>query len=118
MIRIDVSQVAKTAKQIRKQAPKALNGLALKTAEHLSREARERSPTDTGLLKASWEAQETGVLTAIVKNPTHYASFVEFGTRFMDGQKFLTTAIAETEEALPKIVAEHLKEQAGRWFGA
>jgi len=118
MIRVDVSQIKQTAKQIRKHAPKALTGLALKTAEHLAAEATDRTPVDTGLMQASWEVQETGHLTAITQNPTHYAKFVEFGTRFMEARKFMTTAIAETEEALPKIVTEHLKEQAGRWFGA
>jgi len=117
MIRVDTSQITQTAKQIRKHAPKALAGLAKKTAEHLAEEARVRTPIDTGAMKASWETQETGHLTAITQNPTHYASFVEFGTRFMEARKFMTTAIAETEEVLPKIATEHLKEQAGRWFG-
>ena len=117
MIRVDVSRIKQAAKTMRKGKQTALNGLALKIAEYLAEEAKYRSPIDTGLLKKSWEASETGELTALTKNETHYASFVEFGTRFMAGQKFLTTAIAETEEALPKLLGEHLEAQIGGWFG-
>jgi len=117
MIRVDVSALVKTAHAMRKHAGIALNGLARKTAEHLAEEATVRSPVDTGHLKKSWETRETGALKARTENPTHYASFVEFGTRFMEGQKFLTTAIAETEEALPEIVAEHLETKIRGWFG-
>jgi len=117
MIRVDVSGIKRVAHTMRKSKGTALQGLALKTADHLAQEARERTPIDTGLLEKSWEVSETGELTALTKNETHYASFVEFGTRFMDGQKFLTTAIAETEEAMPKFVLEHLETKIRGWFG-
>lgn len=117
MIRVDISEIKQVAQAMRKGRQTALCGLALKIAEHLAQEAKYRSPIDTGLLKKSWEVSETGELTALTKNETHYASFVEFGTRFMEGQKFLTTAIAETEEALPKLVTEHLEAQIAGWFG-
>jgi len=117
MIRVDISAIKKVAQSMGKQGGTVLNGLALKTAEHLAEEAKIRTPIDTGLLKQSWEARETGELNALVENPTHYASFVEFGTRFMEGQKFLTTAIAETEEALGSIVTEHLETKIRGWFG-
>jgi len=117
MIRVDTSALKQTAHAMRKHAKTVLNGLSLKTAEYLAEEAKIRTPIDTGLLKKSWEARETGALKAYTENPIHYASFVEFGTRFMNGQKFLTTAIAETEEAMPTIVAEHLEAQIRGWFG-
>jgi len=117
MIRVDVSALKRAANIMGKQAGAVLNGLALKTAKHLAEEAKIRTPVDTGLLKKSWEARETDTLKARTENPTHYASFVEFGTRFMEGQKFLTTAIAETEEALQEIVTEHLEAQIRGWFG-
>jgi len=117
MIRADVSGIKRVSHAIRKGKQTALHGLALKTAEHLAGEARDRTPIDTGLLKKSWEVSETGELTALTKNETHYASFVEFGTRFMEGQKFLTTAIAETEEAMPKLATEHLETKIRGWFG-
>ena len=117
MIRLDVSALRQTAQIMNKQAKTILNGLALKTAEHLAEEAKLRTPIDTGLLQKSWEVREVGELKAITENPAHYASFVEFGTRFMEGQKFLTSAIAETEAALARITAEHLEPQIRRWFG-
>jgi len=123
MIRVDARALHQAAQQLRKKAGTALDGLALETAEHLAKEATERTPVDTGQLKASWLAVPTGRLTAVTKNPTRYASFVEFGRRnrgggaFVPGQKFMTTAIAETEAALPKLAAEHLETHLGRWFG-
>ena len=117
MIRVDTSALVKVAGAMRKNAGHAMEGLALKMAEHLAEEAEERTPIDTGLLKNSWKVKEIDPHAALVENPIHYASFVEFGTRFMKGQKFLTTAMAKTEEALPKVTIAHLEKQIRGWFG-
>ena len=124
MIRVDTRVLDTVARRIHQKAGTALDGLALETAKHLAREATERTPADTGVLKANWVAIPTGPLTARTKNPTRYASFVEFGRRnrgggaFVPGQKFMTTAIAETESELGQIAAAHLQERIGGWFGA
>jgi len=123
MMRVDTAALEKAARCIRKNAGAALNGLALETAKYLACEATARTPVDTGLMKKSWVAAATGNLTAVAKNPTRYASFVEFGRRnrgggaFLPGQKFMTTAIAETEQAMPEIAAAHLLSRIGGWFG-
>jgi len=124
MIRVDVSALERSAGRLRKAvAGAALGGLALKAAEHLAQGARERTPVDTGRLRAGWTAVQTGVLSAAAENPVQYASFVEFDTRhwisrnIVPGQLFLRRAMAETEAAMPGMVKAQLKAQVGRWFG-
>jgi len=96
-------------------AKRALGDLPLRAAEHLEREATERTPVDTGRMRGSWLAFETGPTSAVVKNPVRYASFVEFDTRHwisgkvVPGQRFLGRAIAETEEILPEMAEAHLR---------
>lgn len=124
MMRVRVGGVKKLGKMMRFGARTALDGLAYDIATHLVEEARERTPIDTGNMKANWEAVETGRLTALAENPTHYASFVEFGRRnrfggrFVPGQKFMTQAIAETEEKLEEIVQTHIAERMKGWTDA
>ena len=123
MIRVDSSAISRSAARLRRAADGALSGLALRAAEHLSREARARTQVDTGRLRAGWVAIGTGPLSAKAKNPVPYASFVEFDTRhwisrnIVPGQRFMHRAIEETEEALPGMVKDWVQEVVGRWFG-
>ena len=115
MIRVHVSALQQGARRLYGARGRALDGLALRVAEHMLEGAIERSPVDTGKLKAAWRVSETGNLKALVENPTRYASFVEFGRRnrfggrFVPGQRFMTGAMEETKEHLPKIVKAHLQ---------
>ena len=115
MIRVDVSALNRSAERLLGTAGNALEGLALKAAEHLAEEARERTPVDTGKLKAQWSALQTGKLSATAVNPVHYASFVEFGRRnrfggrFVPGQRFMATAMEETNEQMPRMAKEQLQ---------
>ena len=93
-----------------------MDGIAFQAAEHLAEGARERTPIDTGLLHRSWQAVETGALTAKAKNEVHYASFVEFDTRhwisrnIVPGQRFMHRAMVETEDKLKVLVKERVEE--------
>ena len=115
MIRVDVSALDRSAKRLYGAADSALEGLALKAAEQLLQGAKERTPVDGGRLKAGWSVLQTGRHEALVTNPVHYASFVEFGRRnrfggrFVPGQRFMTAAVEETEEKMPQIMGEHLQ---------
>jgi len=123
MIRVDVSALSRSALRLHRAAGGALEGLALQAAEHLAEGVRGRTPVDTGQLRGSWSAVGTGPLSAVAKNPVHYASFVEFDTRhwisgnIVPGQRFLGRAMVETEAALPKMLKERLQEVVGRCFG-
>ena len=123
MIRVDTLELRKSALRLRQAAGGVLDGLAFEAAEHLAREARERTPVDTGRLRAGWYVAETGALSAEVRNPVAYASFVEFDTRhwvsggIVPGRRFLGRAMAETEAALPEMAEARLREVIGRCFG-
>ena len=115
MIRVCVSALERGAKRLLEANGQALGGLALQAAEHLVRGATERTPVDTGRLKGAWRVSQTGPLSALVENPVHYASFVEFGRRnrfgggFVPGQRFLARAMEETREEIPQIVQAQLQ---------
>jgi len=108
---------------MQKGANSALGGLALRAAVHLAEGAEERTPVDTGRLRAGWSARETGPLSAEVRNEVPYASFVEFDTRHhisgnvVPGQRFFGRAMVETEMVLPGMAEERLREAVGRWVG-
>lgn len=122
MIRVDTRQLQQVVKSLQKNSKASLNGLALEVAEHLAQEAKQRTPVDTGALRAAWQAAETGHLTAVAKNNVAYASFVEFDTRhwisrnIVPGVQFMAGAKAQTKEALPKITKEHLTEKLRGYF--
>jgi len=122
MIRVDVSALDRSVKRVRQIGDRALDGLAHEVAVYLAQEATERTPVDTGALRASWMYSQTGRHSARVENPVRYASFVEFGRRnrgggaFVPGQKFMTGAIVETEEAVPQMVEGRLRDVVGGVF--
>ena len=122
MIRVDYAALQKSAALLKRASEQVLDGLALQAAEHLVEEARVRTPVDTGRLRAAWQAQRTGPLSAVAENPVEYASFVEFDTRhwisrqIVPGQKFMHEAKEATREALPEKTAEKLRELIGRCF--
>ena len=122
MIRVDTTAIRRSAERLHRKTGAVLNGLALEAAEHLAEGARERTPVDTGRLRAGWSAAETGPTSAAAQNAVQYASFVEFDTRhwisgnIVPGQLFMRRAMAETEGALPGMVKERLTEVVGEVF--
>ena len=123
MIRVDVRAIRQSASRLRRAAEQGpFNGLAKEAATHLAEGARERTPVDTGRLRAAWTATETGPNRAEARNPVEYASFVEFDTRhwisrqIVSGQKFMHEAKEATREALPEKAAAKLRELIGRCF--
>ncbi|MCL2828364.1 MAG: HK97 gp10 family phage protein [Oscillospiraceae bacterium] len=123
MIRVDISALNRSVKRLRGAADGALCGFAGEMGRHLAKEAAERTPVDTGKMRAAWIVAETDRLTAAVQNPVRYASFVEFGRRnrgggaFVPGQKFMTTAIVKTELVMPQLVVDRLQRVLGGVFG-
>ena len=123
MIRGDAKNVLRAAESMRAKSQDVLAGFALEVAETMEEKAVERTPVDTGAMKTKWRVSSSGDLSAVVENQAIYASFVEFGRRnrfggrFVPGQKFMTTAMMETEEKLPTLVKERLKDKLGEVFG-
>jgi HK97 gp10 family phage protein len=68
-----------------------------RVAVAVDRMAKSLCPVDTGLLRASinWRLGSDGRgLLAIIGTSTHYAPYIEFGTRYMAAQPFLRPALA------------------------
>lgn len=65
----------------------------------LQSKAMRNAPVDTGTLKRSisLELEDKG-LTAEVEAKTHYAAYVEYGTRYMDAKPYLGPAYREQKE--------------------
>lgn len=62
----------------------------------LQRRAMTAAPVDTGNLKRSIGIEITdGGLTATVEPTAEYASYVEYGTRFMNAQPFVRPSLEE-----------------------
>ena len=123
MIRVDAAAIHRVAENMHIAAGEVLNDFALEVAEQMKENAVERTPVDTGYMQRNWHVSSIGEHSAVVGNSAHYASFVEygrrnrFGGRFVPGQKFMTGAMIETEEQLPKLVERRMKAFFGGVFG-
>ena len=85
-----------------KEASKKLN----KIAKEVLKDAKDKTPIDTGVLKDSWLSKKKGNLERIVYNNKHYAPHIEYGHRtknkkgFVEGKYMLTRAVKKAEENL------------------
>ena len=120
MIQVCASALERSATRLHQAAGRALEGLAREAAARLVEAAALQTPVDTGKLRANWSVAETGPLSAVAENATHYASFVEFDTRhwisrnIVPGQRFMRDAMEETEAVLPEKVETRLREMMER----
>lgn len=74
----------------------------------IQREAQSRAPVRTGTLRGSIESRTEDMRVEVVAT-TDYAAFVEFGTRFMDPQPFLTPAFELVAPQVVRDIEEALK---------
>lgn len=64
-------------------------------AEHLAADAAALTPVDTGRMAAAYDVQQgDDPATSFVVNPTPYARYVEYGTRYMPASAPLGRAAA------------------------
>lgn len=77
--------------------------------QNIQKEAQQRSPVDTGNLRASWtgltEARGGTIMTE-VGNSANYAEFVERGTQDMAAQPMLRPALDREQMALIRDIEE------------
>ena len=74
----------------------AVKTVVRKNGADMQRTAMRMVPVRTGTLKRSIELSiEDGGLTARVRATAEYASYVEWGTRFMNAQPFIRPAFAQ-----------------------
>lgn len=83
--------------------PEQTSAVVRKASFDVEAHAKNRVPVDTGALKnsISTEFEDRG-LTGIIAPHTEYATFVEFGTRRMSAQPYMTPA---AEAVMPAFVA-------------
>lgn len=75
----------------------------------IQNEAQRCAPVRTGTLRASIECKLDGLQVEVIAG-TNYASFVEFGTRFMEAQPYLTPAFELVAPQIERNVREVLKD--------
>lgn len=89
-------------------------------AEMLNR-TKSRTPVDTGALKATWNVQPARKVGSgwelVIRNPMHYASYIEFGHRMKNGiyyePKYMMTRSAnEIQKKFPR----ELELNIVKWF--
>lgn len=71
-------------------------------------DAVQKSPVDTGNLKASNDYYTSGSVVTI-GNTAHYAPFLEKGTRRMSAQPFLYPAVTENRNNIVQLVEQYVK---------
>ena len=91
--------------------PEKTTTVVAKTAFDVQAHAQNVVPVDTGNLKNSIATSfENDGLTAIVAPHTEYAAYVEFGTRRMSAQPYMTPAAERVRPvfiaAMKKMLAE------------
>lgn len=103
-----------------KMSEEAIKELALKMLARV----KEITPTDTGLLRNSWDITQVikngDVYKIEIFNPIEYATYVEYGHRtgnhngWVAGKFMMTIAAKEIDEMAPsvvkKIIMKHLRE--------
>ena len=91
------------ALKLRENIKPAVQKIVKQNVSEMNREAERIVPVDTGALKRSFMRtyQDDG-MTGIVKSTMEYASYVEFGTRFMEAQPYIGPSFNKQTEQFKK----------------
>lgn len=82
-------------------------------AEEFITRVRNRTPVDTGRLRAGWDIGNSGK-TVVVVNDVEYASYVEDGTEHMRGAHMLKVTLAEKQAIGDKVTRKLRAKYKGR----
>lgn len=81
-----------------------------KNGGDMQAKTQQNAPVDTGALKQSIGLEITdGGLTATVEPKVEYASYQEYGTRFMEAQPFVGPAFNEQKEKFKRDIDKLMK---------
>lgn len=111
-LKIEVKNIDRVIKNIDKYGAEVQDKIKQVLADggmKIQTEAQSRAPVRTGTLRASIEYKPEGMQVQVVAT-ADYASFVEFGTRFMDPQPFLTPAFELVAPQIERNIQEVLKD--------
>ncbi len=78
-------------------------------------EAKKLCPVDTGKLRASITPVIQSWAEGYIGTNTHYAPYVEYGTRKMDPQPFLETAFLEGKRVASKVFGAAISRAIARF---
>lgn len=91
--------------------PERTSQVVRKAAFDIEGQAKNRAPVDTGALKNSISTEfEDGGLTGIIAPHVEYATYVEFGTRRMSAQPYMTPAAEAVAPAFVGAMRQMLQE--------
>ena len=118
IIDIDFRKIERLQKAMKK-AP-ALIAEELATAVRdlvllVEAEAKILCPVDTGKLRASITPVIESWAAGYVGTNTHYAPYVEYGTRKMDAQPFLEPAFLEGKKQASKVFGQAISRAIARF---
>ena len=108
---IGVSKVIKNLDLSKKEIQNAVFESVKATAFFVEKRAKQIVPVDTGRLKSSIQVSNLTEKPASAEVGTNveYASFVEFGTKFMGKHLYLTTASFEGEKFIKRDLKQRIK---------
>lgn len=92
------------------QTQKAVDQELARSSLRVEREAKILSPWDTGWMSNSIYADKSANFKYMVHVPTHYAIYVELGTRYQRAQPFFFIAL---ENDYPKLMKNLKKIVSG-----
>tara|TARA_R110000803_G_scaffold34289_7_gene74928 strand:+ start:381 stop:740 length:360 start_codon:yes stop_codon:yes gene_type:complete len=87
-----VQEVSNMLKQFGREGKRITIDITKIQATDISRNAKKLAPIDTGKLRQSITAEEVKPTAWTITAYESYASFIEFGTRYMSAQPFLYPA--------------------------
>lgn len=91
--------------------PERTRAVVRKAAFDIEGQAKNRAPVDTGALKSSISTEfEDNGLTGIIAPHVEYATFVEFGTRRMSAQPYMTPAAEAVAPAFVGAMKQMLQD--------
>jgi HK97 gp10 family phage protein len=97
--------------QIAAAMPEKTSQVVRKAAFDIEGQAKNRAPVDTGALKNSISTEfEDNGLTGIIAPHVEYATFVEFGTKRMSAQPYMTPAAEAVAPAFISAMKQMLQE--------
>ena len=117
-IEIDFQRIARLQKAIRKVPHLVAEELGKAVVELVllvEAEAKKRCPVDTGLLRASITPVIESWAAGYVGTNTHYAPYVEYGTRHMAAQPFLEPAFLEGQRQASKVFGKAVARAIARF---
>lgn len=97
--------------QIAAAMPERAGQVVRKASFDVEGQAKNRVPVDTGALKNSISTEfEDGGLTGIIAPHMEYAAYVEYGTKRMSAQPYMTPAAEAVAPAFVAAMKQMLQE--------